>query len=355
MSAHAIAAQILETSAHGFAREAAIRLQTAFAGAHAELTDSASDWQAHLYQRIIELAAAVRVDEPQLFYEKMLWLRQAYAARGVSEDVPKAVLDALRQTIREDLPAEPAALALQVLEAALSALESPDSPAETELDPKSPEGALALRFIAACMDGMPDEAAAMILDAIGEKLSPQAAITDVLMPAEREIGNLWHRNDASIAQEHVQTNTTVELLAVIGRTFAPEHRSDRTVIAASVSGNAHDMGIRAAAVLLRLAGWRTVFLGTDLPPREIAASADHFGAHVAILSATIGTQVDALAEAVECLRKSQSSPAIVVGGGVFESAPELWQRIGADAHCSQIGATVRIADALLERKLGQRV
>lgn len=354
MSAHPIAAQILETSAHGFAREAATRLQAAFAGNDVELAASASAWQAHLYQRIIELAAAIRVDQPGLFHKKMLWLRQAYAARGVSPDVPRAIIDSLRETIREDLPEESAAAAMQILDDARSALDLPDEPVESLLDPRHPSGKMALRYIASCMDGMADEASAMILRAIDQGMSPQSAITEVLMPAEREIGNLWHSNDASIAQEHLLTNTTAELLAVIGQKFAGERLDDRTAIAASVTGNVHDMGIRAAAVLLRIAGWRTVFLGSDLPPGEIAASADHFAADIAILSATIATQVEAISATAEALRNAESHPGIIVGGGVFETAPDLWKDVGADALCPRIDATVQIANTLLEKRISQR-
>jgi len=170
----------------------------------------------------------------------------------------------------------------------------------------------------------------------------------VLLSAEREIGDLWHRNDASISQEHLVTNTTIELLALIGRNFAPRQRTGRKALIASVSGNAHDIGLRATDVLFRLAGWQTFYLGTDLPPNEIAASADYFDVGIVVLSATISTQVDAVIRTINGLRRTAVDPAIIVGGAVFESAPDLWQRVGADAPCPHINDVVVTAEKLLE-------
>ena len=175
-------------------------------------------------------------------------------------------------------------------------------------------------------------------------------VTDVLMPAQREIGDLWHSDDASISQEHLLTNTTAELLAIIGQKFAGKPDSDRKALVASVAGNAHDVGIRAAAVLLRLAGWRTIFLGTDLPPKEISGAADFFGADIVILSATIATHVEAIADTVKSLRQTKTNPAIIVGGAMFETAPQLRESLGADALCAHIADTVEIAERQLARR-----
>jgi len=349
MPANTVAAEILDTSAQAFARQATVRFHEYLAHSDLELTENPPAWQGHFQQRIIELAAALRAGQPGLFVDKILWLQKAYSARGISSNIPKAVLASVSETLAGALPEDAAGAVSQIIALAGAALDAPrgsDSPDST-LNPRNSRDNLALRFIAACMDGQTDDAATMILDAIADGMSPRDAVIDVLLSAEREIGDLWHRNDASISQEHLVTNTTIELLAVIGRNFAPRERTGRKVLTASVSGNAHDIGLRATELLFRLAGWQTFYLGTDLPPNEIAGSADYFDVDVVVLSATIATQVDAVTRTIDSLRRTAVHPGIIVGGAVFESAPDLWQHVGADALCPRISDVVVTAEKLL--------
>jgi methanogenic corrinoid protein MtbC1 len=347
MSANALAAEILEASIQGFARQANLKFHEQLASGGLELTENLPAWQAHLQQRIVELAAALRAGQPILFAEKMLWLRKAYAARGVSAAVPRAVLESLSATVADALPDDAANAVREVIDAGFDALESPKDTFDTALNPADSGDALALKFVAMCMDGDSVAATSMILDAIDQGLSPQDAILKVLLPAQREIGDLWHRNDASISQEHLVTNTTSDLLAILGHKFATETSDARKVMTATVSGNVHDIGIRAANLLFGLAGWKTFYLGTDLPPNEIAGAADYFGADVVVLSATIATHVDAVNRSVQSLLATTVNPRIIVGGAVFETAPDLWQHVGADALCSRIDDVVEVASSLL--------
>jgi hypothetical protein len=44
---------------------------------------------------------------------------------------------------------------------------------------------------------------------------------------------------------------------------------------------------------------------------------------------------------------------VIVGGHVFDDAPNLWRRINADAHARTIGQVVDLADALTRRPRGE--
>ncbi len=351
MTANSMAAEILETSVQGFARQATVKFHERLSDSGLELAENLPAWQGHFKQRIIELAAALRAEQPALFTEKVLWLRKAYAARGISSAIPKAVLEIVSETVADAMPGDAAAAVSAIIAEAVTALDSPEDGGfpDSALNPHDERDALTLRYIAACMDGQTLEAASMILDAIDNGLSPEDAVIRVLLPAEKEIGNLWHRNDASISQEHLLTNTTIELLAIIGRNFARAPGSGHKVLTASVSGNVHDIGIRATDLMFRLAGWRTFYLGTDLPPNEIAGSADYFDVDVVILSATIATQIDAVTRTVEAVRRTAADPLIIVGGSVFESALDLWKHVGADALSPRIDDVVSTTAQLLEK------
>jgi methanogenic corrinoid protein MtbC1 len=347
MSGHELAAEILEKNAAAYARQTCLRLETHLARHEPAFNESIEAWHADTMQRIAELVAALRLTQPELFVEKTLWLARAYSARNVSIAVPRYALLSLRETLLQDFPDQSAGVVLPIVDRALAALQEPLQPIPGALTSGSPFGKLALQYLATCMEGQTDEAIAMVIDAIRNGLAPQDVVARVIVPAQREIGNLWHNNEVSIAQEHLVTNTTTELMAVMNREFAKSPNEDLRVLIAGVSGNPHSVAIRASALLFQLAGWRSICLGTDLPPQEIAGAAAEFDVSVVVLSATMSTHVAAVSATIKAVREATDNVSILVGGQPFDVAPDLWKEIGADAMSKDIDDVVATAARLL--------
>jgi methanogenic corrinoid protein MtbC1 len=341
-----VAAEILETSAAGYAAAALAELNPA-AGAAPPAPDGAT-WKTHLMQRVLELAAAVRAAQPVLFVRRMQWLRRAAAARGAGDQELKRALLSLRTALQRELPADLKPAIAPTLDLAVGAFDDALAPDSVALDAAKPADALALRYLALCLEGRPQEAIALVLRELDGSLSPAAIYTQVLIPAEKEIGQLWHVGDVSIAEEHLVSDTTRELMALIVAKHAPPRPLGRSLIAASVAGNAHDLGLRAAADLFRLAGWRCLYLGANVPAAEIARAADTFDVELVVLNATLATQLKPLGEAIETIRHLAPRRKILVGGLAFDGLPDLPQQLGADAHAPTIDAAVAVGTSLVE-------
>ena len=335
-----MAAELLETSAAGYAMAALAELRKA---------DPPSDdatWKAHLTQRVLELAAAVRVAEPALFARRVQWLKRAARARGAEAQDLKRAINSLRAALERELPPslEPAVRpALQL------AIDRFDQPTEERprLDASQPNQRTALRYLSLCLEGRPQDAIATVLRALEDGLSPPALYTQVLLPAVREIGELWHLGDVTIAEEHLVSETTRELMALVVARAAPPLPESSQLIAASISGNAHDIGLRAAADLFRLAGWRCLYLGANVPARDIASFATGTGVDLVLLSATLTTQLKVLAEAVATVRGLAPNTKIVVGGLAFEGLPHLWRELKADGYAAGIDTVVEVGTNLV--------
>jgi MerR family transcriptional regulator, light-induced transcriptional regulator len=336
-----IAAEMLEASAAGYAA-AALAL---FASPETSGVDRAT-WKGHLVQRVLELAAAVRVAEPALFARRVAWLRRAAEARGVGEHELRRSLESLRAALQRELPDAIQPAVAPALELAAGAFAQPVTREPAELDGTDTLDRLALRYLATCLEGEPERAAALVLAEIANGLAPATAYTHVLLAAQREVGQLWHTGEVSIAEERLVTETTRELMALIAGQHAPRTAGGRTVIAASVSGNAHDMGLRAAADLFRIAGWRCLYLGANVPAAELARAADIFGADLVLLSATLETHLKPLGDAIAALRRGAPRSKVLVGGRAFEDAPQLAQQLGADAYAAAIDDAVAAGNAL---------
>jgi methanogenic corrinoid protein MtbC1 len=344
--ANPLAAEMLETSAAGYASAAnALLQQAAHRGTYSG--GAPSEWKAHLTQRILELAAAVRVNEPSLFARRISWLRRAIKARGADESELRSALESLRAALDQELPKELRSTVEQPIQLALDALDAEIEPEVHALDASTPHGKLGLEYLTACLEARTEAAVKLVLDALDGEMTPQDAYTKVLVPAQREIGELWHVGDVSVAEERLVSETTRAVMTLIVNRFAPVADESRTVLAASVAGNAHDIGLRAATDLFKLAAWHAIFLGADMPTADLAEAARTHDAKLIVLSATLTTQINTLAAVIESVRQAAGGSKILVGGLALEGSQELWKQLGADGYAPDIDSVVAVGSRLI--------
>jgi methanogenic corrinoid protein MtbC1 len=341
-----LAAEILETSAAGYASAAVSAL---LQSGSSEIPNGwgSAEWKSHLKQRILELATAIRVDEPSLFAKRINWLRRAVKARGASDDDLRSAVLSIQTALEHELPDDLKSAVTQPIALALAEFEADIEPESTALDSTSQTGRIATRFLATCLEARTTEAIRLVLDAIDNGMSPTDAYADVLLPVQQEIGQLWHMGEATISEERLVSETTRTLMSLIANLHAPSESTGRTVIAASVAGNAHDIAIRALSNLFHLGGWRSVFLGANVPSIEIAHAAEAFDADLVLLNVTLTTQLGTLSEVIEKLHQVAAGAKILVGGLAFEGAPEIWRQIGADGYTADIRSAVDLGTSLV--------
>lgn len=344
------AAQMLERGASGYAgftSSAMMEAQPELVGRYQP--DAFGTWKAFLTQRILELAAAVGTGQPQLFASRVLWSRKALLAREQPVEDLALCLRTLRETLGDNLPAAAAGDPLQAIDQALESLSASDGDDVSELDPDDRFDRLALRYLQRVLEGDVAEAIAEVLAATGEEISHLEAYQRVLMPAQREVGRLWHLGEMNVAEEHLVTHATQRAMAALVQSRPPEAANGKTLIAASVPGNAHDIGLRAVADVFQLAGWRTVYLGADVPAPDLAAAMTFFDSDLLVLTATLSTQLAGATRTIEAIRERAERPvAILVGGSAFDEAPDVYKTVGADGYAATIDEALRVGQALVE-------
>ncbi len=303
--------------------------------------DAFRSWRGQLKLKLDELGSALGVGEPRLFLARVEWARRAFLARGVPEADLDAALSCLAETLAEKLPPNLRPLAVGLLDEARAALGLP-LPSETpDLDPRDPSGRLALEYLELIFKGDTRGAGAKILAACERGRQPAELYLEVLLPAQREIGRLWHAGEINVADEHLATATTRRVMSLLCQRAVPARFVGRTVITAAVAGDNHDLGVRAAADFFEMAGWRVVCLGADVPAFDVAEAVRSFEADLLALSATLDTQLKRFRETVLAVRAVGRSIAILAGGLVFAAAPELAKKLGADAYAPCIGELPR--------------
>lgn len=348
--ANPFVAEMLERSAAGYAGHAAALLFERRGGIAERYAPGAfPTWKAHLTQRIIELAAALAVGEQKLFVSRVTWSRKAFVARERDVDDLRASLAALRDVLAEHLPTDTGADCGAYIDAAIAALDDAGVLLEeSELDPSVPHDRIALLYLQQVLEGNVADAIATVRRAAENGLDSRGVYLEVLLPAQREIGRLWHLGDVSVAEEHLVSATTQRSMAVLANTAPAAEPNGKTLVAAAVAGNAHDIGLRAVADLFQLEGWRAIFVGSDVPIRDLPSTLTFFEADLLLLGATLSTHVQKVAETIRIVRdRCERDVKIVVGGAAFDEAPDLWRRVGGDGYSPTAGGAVDLGGRLV--------
>lgn len=140
------------------------------------------------------------------------------------------------------------------------------------------------------------------LSRLAAVLSPRDVLYQAALPLMREVGIRWHDGRMAVAQEHLVSQILSNLLGSMMRLFRPSIGAMKMVLA-TPTGETHEFGILAAALLASMAGVERVYLGPNLPALEIAAAAERTGSKVIVLgitfmNETISREVKAVAAAM---------------------------------------------------------
>jgi MerR family transcriptional regulator, light-induced transcriptional regulator len=175
------------------------------------------------------------------------------------------------------------------------------------------------------------------LELMNRHLDADGDVTDfgahVIQPALYDIGQLWEGNKLSIADEHVAT-AIARCVMIQGalRAHGTLEAGPRIVLACAEQ-NRHEIGLQMVADAFRIAGWKVLFLGADVPAGEAVHCAVDWRADVLGVSVAFAHQMKSVGEITERLRSLGADRRIpvVVGGIAAARYPWLARAKGADA------------------------
>ena len=336
-------AQLLRSEAPAIAARAATVMGQIGAQGHWG-ADSHLAWREALESRVQELASSIGVGCPDELARRAAWARVAFEARGANVADLVLSLRALKRAAIESVPSEDSALVASALDGAIQAAESPAREPPPELSADAPHGRLAARYLLALLEGDRLRAARLVHDEVGAgRIGVPEVYRWVFMPVLRELGRMWHLGEVNVAEEHFATATTLAAMSQLAPLATRKPETGRALLAATVSGNAHEVGVRMVADRFEWEGWRVVYLGPSVPPEDLAQATVDFGVDAVALSVALTVQLDALDRAVSLIRSTAPGVLVIAGGAGLGGDEGLARRLGADALASDPDEAVRVA------------
>ncbi len=352
---HEFAALLLRRSARSMAAYAATELLEQSPGAGSELgPDRWTIWRRWLEERVEELAVALQSCQPHVLEQPTKWAICWAASRGVDLQAIRQGLVVLCEVLATELPEAAAALARQSLNQVIAKIDfhtlSCESLSSSEaLTTKTPVGQLTSRYLLALLEGDRQKATQLLLGAVRDGWSLLDLYSRVLTPALQEVGRLWVTNEITIAEEHFATATTKLVMPQLRSAFPSQESNGKTVLAASVSENHHDLGLQMITDIFELHGWRTIALGANVPIVDFVQAAEAFDADLLLISAALASQVPIVQETIAAIRNyaPTADTKVIVGGAAFLSAPELAEQCDADGYATDIAGAYRLGKILV--------
>ncbi len=307
-------------------------------------------YREEILHSVAALAAAVDANDVTIFLRAVAWLKVYLLNRGVAlEDIDES-LRCLAAVITNESVSNYSTATLH-LQAAIDQLAAMPDEAASFIEPSNEEHQTAQRCLEALL-GLDASTARTVLE---ESIAANTPLTriylGILPPLMHEIGRLWQMNRISIAHEHYCSSAVQSILGGFYRLmFGVTQPSGRSILVACVDGEQHEIGARSLADVFELHGWRTSFLGANLPQRELVALIKQARRppDLIALSATMPGRLAQIASTVVAIRDGSNIP-VMVGGYLFHESPDLATQLGADGYAGDAAAALAVADELVAR------
>jgi 5-methyltetrahydrofolate--homocysteine methyltransferase len=200
----------------------------------------------------------------------------------------------------------------------------------------------------AIIEGDVEDAVAACREGLDEGISPQAVISEGVVPAMTEVGMRFETAKYFLPEMMASAIAARGVLEVLRpRLAAANAEPVARVVLGTVKGDLHDIGKNLVSMMMEGAGFEVVDLGTDVSAEQFISAIQTHKPQLVGLSALLTTTAPMMRHIVKSFDNAgvRGGLKVLVGGAAV--SPEYASEIGADGYAPDAGASVRKAKELL--------
>jgi methanogenic corrinoid protein MtbC1/DNA-binding XRE family transcriptional regulator len=206
--------------------------------------------------------------------------------------------------------------------------------------PGSPDPRV-VKFVGMVLRSDLEGAEGIVAESLKNKRGVSRVYMDLFQPALYEVGRMWETGEIDVSEEHYFSQVVQDQMArMTGKLKGG--RKGPLFVGFSAGGELHDIGIRMVSDVLALHGWKSLYLGNNIPTLSIIKTIGDHKADMVGISATMTYHVNPTAALIRAIRNTDSyrPVKIIVGGRVFNIEDDLWKKVGADHYAADIGQVI---------------
>ncbi len=196
----------------------------------------------------------------------------------------------------------------------------------------------------AVMKGRRNDVTNLVQAAINEQEDLNAILDRGMIPAMREIGEKFSRNEAYVPELLIAARAMQAGLTLIEPLLAASGRQPLGKVAVgTVKGDLHDIGKNLVAIMLKGAGYEVIDLGVNCDCDKFNEGLRQ-GAQVIACSSLLTTTMPYMKDVVDFFRDKNVK--VIIGGAPVTQA--YCDKIGAAGYSEDASGAVRLVDSLLK-------
>lgn len=195
----------------------------------------------------------------------------------------------------------------------------------------------------AVITGQRDAVTEIVKSAIAAGENPNDLLDKAMIPAMREIGDRFSRNEVYVPELLIAARAMQSGLTLLEPLLASSGRKDLgTVAIGTVKGDLHDIGKNLVAIMIKGAGYDVVDLGVNCDVAKFDEAVAQ-GASVIACSSLLTTTMTYMKDVVQHFKGK--SVKIIIGGAPVTQA--YCDEIGAHGYSEDANGAVKLVDKLL--------
>jgi methanogenic corrinoid protein MtbC1 len=318
-----------------------------------ELKEQYTEAHIESYLRDVEyhldfVTEALRAEDREIYLNFIGWCKTFFTSIGIREKDMLTFYGIMKELLGVKLSKEGSELILEYIDEGISLYKSANGKVPSFIDPSEKLGNVANDYLNYLLGGERRSASDLIMKQVEAGTSVKDLYMKVFQPVQYEIGRLWQTNDINVAQEHYCTATTQLVMSQLYPYIFNTKKNGKRLIAASVSGELHELGIRMIADIFELEGWDTFYLGANTPSSSLIEMIREKKPDIVALSATMTYHVDQVRLLINELEpvSMEINFKTLVGGYPFKISENLWRNVGAHGFAADAEGALKISDNL---------
>lgn len=196
----------------------------------------------------------------------------------------------------------------------------------------------------AVIKGSRNDVKAIVQQAIDNQEDLNAILDQGMIPAMREIGDRFSRNEAYVPELLVAARAMQAGLSLLEPLIAATGRKSLGKVAVgTVKGDLHDIGKNLVAIMLKGAGYDVIDLGVNCDVAKFEEAIVQ-GAKILACSSLLTTTMPYMKDVVEYFNGKEVK--IIIGGAPVTQA--YADEIGADGYSEDANGAVKLVDKILK-------
>lgn len=295
------------------------------------------------------LEEAMTMELPEMYSNYILWAATMLKSRNIPETDLEENLDYVQKAIHEILGSEFSNITKGYINIAKEKLLEKNEEIKSFITDENPLKNEVTKYLDYLLNGKRHEATQLITDLISQGISIKDIYQYIFQISQYEVGQLWQCNKITVAHEHYCTAATQQIMSGLYSYIFSSNRNGKTLVACSISGELHELGIRMVTDFFEMEGWDTYYLGANMPENQLQLALKEYKADILALSVTLPTHVSKSVSLIDSLRNKDEfkNLKIMVGGYPFITNPNLWKKVGADAFAKNATEAISKANELI--------